>query len=211
MWAIVVIFAIIMGGLFKGVFTPTEAGGCAAFAVLIIGLARRKLNFQRIMKALLDTGVIFGMLALLLVGTMLFNRFLILSGFNVVLSRLVAEITHSPTGMLWVVVVLYMFLGMFIPPIAIILVTMPLLYPPIIATGVNPIHLGIVATLVNMCGNLTPPVGATVFAVGGMVRDVDVYTIFRGVIPFLVAALVCTAFLIYFPQISLVLPNMMMR
>jgi tripartite ATP-independent transporter DctM subunit len=209
MWTIIIVFVIILGGLFIGLFTPTEAGGAGAFVVLVISLARRKLSWGAFKKSLLDTGITVGMIGLMIIGTMMFNRFLVLTRVAIEITSLLSGVIQSPASFSWVVVILYIALGMFIAPVPILLITVPILYPTAVAVGLDPVHFGILTTLVLMMGSLTPPIGASVFAIAGIVKDVDAYQIFKGVIPFLGAVLICAALLVYFPQISMFLTEMM--
>jgi tripartite ATP-independent transporter DctM subunit len=209
MWTIVLIFVFIMGGIFLGLFTPTEAGAAGAFVVLVMGLARRRLNWQLFMKSLLDTGVTTGMVSFMIIGTMVFNRFVALTRLAAGITVFLSGITQSPVGILWIVVALYWVLGMFLSPPAIIFLTLPILYPTAVSVGIDPVHFGIVTTVVLMAGTLTPPFAPTAFAIAGMVKDISVFDIYWGSVPFLIAIIACEVFLIYLPQISLLLPSMM--
>lgn len=209
MWSLIVVFAVIIGGLYLGVFSPTEAGAAGAFVVLILGLARRKLNWQLFKRALQSTGETVPLIGLLVVGTMVFNRFLVMSGGTVAIAKFLSGITESPVVFLLIIVVVYLVLGCFIDALSLTLLSVPILFPVVVQLGINPIQFAVVFVIITALGTLTPPFGIVVFAMSGAAKDVPLYTIFRGVMPFVIAVLVLNILVVFFPQISVWLPSMM--
>jgi tripartite ATP-independent transporter DctM subunit len=209
MWAMIAVFAIIIGGLFIGLFTPTEAGGAGAFTVLVIGLLRRKLSWRAFKESASATGVTTGMIILLLVGTMIFNRLLVLTHVPAEIALFIGSITQDPVACVGLIVAILLILGCFIDSAAILLIMTPIFFPIVTGLGVDPIHYGVVQGLAIGIGSLTPPFGITVYAVSGVAKDVPLFDIFRGSAPFLIANLINIAFCLFIPQICLFLPGLM--
>lgn len=210
MWAFIAIFVIIIGGIYLGLFTPTEAGGVAVFVVLILGVARRKLSWQGFKTALIDTGITTGMIGLLLVGTIIFNLFLTLTGATTALGTLITGVTQSPVGVLLIISVIYIILGCFLDGMALTLLTVPIFFPIAVSVGVDPLLFGVLQVVVVSAGGLTPPVGIILYVMAGAAKDVSLFTIARGVTPFLIAVGILALLVIFIPQISLFLPGTMM-
>ena len=211
MWALIAVFAVIIGGIFLGVFTPTEAGAAGAFIVLALALARRKISWQNFKLTLRETGITTGMVGMLLVGTLVFNAFLVVTGVPATIAEFIGGVTDSPIGAMWIVAATLLILGCFIDALALTLIMAPILFPIALNMGIEPVHFGIVFTVAMVTGAITPPFGIIVYAVSGVAKDVPLFNIFRGVYPFLIAILICLALVIFFPQISLTLPGLMMR
>jgi tripartite ATP-independent transporter DctM subunit len=209
MWALVLMFLVIIGGLYLGVFSPTEAGAAGAFVVFILGLVRGRLNWRVLVKALQRTGETVPMIGLLVVGTMVFNRFLVMSGGTVAIAEFISGLTKSPVIILVIILVAYLILGMFIDALSLTLLSIPILFPVTKAVGIDTTHFGVLFVIVTALGTLTPPFGIVVYAMSGAARDIPLFTIFRGAYPFMLAVLVCALLVIFFPQISLFLPGTM--
>jgi tripartite ATP-independent transporter DctM subunit len=207
-WGILVLFFLVLGGIYGGVFTPNEAGAIGAFGALVLGLAKRKLPFKIIKKSLTETAQLTGMIFLLIIGANIFNVFIAISKIPFGIADFVSSLTVSPVAVVLILVLIYIILGFFMELISVILITMPIFYPLLQAIGIDPTWFGVLVVLTVMIGQITPPVGVVVYAIGGLVRDVPLYTIFRGIWPFLFAQLVALAILIVFPEISLWLPNL---
>lgn len=211
MWTLIVIFVIIIGGIYLGMFTPTEAGGVAVLVVLFLGVARRKLNWQGFKNAFINTGITTGMIALLLVGTIIFNLFLTLTGAATALGTLVTGVTQSPAGVLIVIAVAYLILGCFMDTLALTLLTVPILYPIAVSVGVEPIQFAVLQVIAGVTGCLTPPIGIVLYVMAGVAKDVSISTIVRGVLPFLIAIFILILLVVFVPQISLFLPSTMIK
>ena len=209
MWALIAVFVVIIGGIFMGLFTPTEAGGAGAFIVFIIGLIRRKLSCSDFVRSLKETGIATGQVGMLFVGTMVLNVFLVVTGVAANIADFLGAITDSPVGTVWIVAVALIILGCFIDALALTLIMVPILYPITVKMGIDPIQFGIIFTVAIITGCITPPFGINVYAVAGVARDVPLFDIFRGSMPFLLAIFILLALVIYFPFLSLYLPKLM--
>jgi tripartite ATP-independent transporter DctM subunit len=209
-WHLVLLVLLILGGIYGGIFTPTEAGAIGAFGVIVIAAASRRLTLRIILDSFLETGRATAMVFLLIIGAYFFMRFIAVSQVTVVLSEVVSQTALPPLVIFGLIVLLYIILGMFLDIIGAILITIPVIYPLIIALGFDPIWFGVIAVMVIQMGLVTPPVGFEVYILSG-VTNVPVSTIFRGVAPFCIAIIICIIILVIFPQIALFLPGTMMR
>lgn len=208
-WAFLVIFFISMGGIYFGFFTPTEAGGVGALGALIIALANRTLSWKRFAESLIETVRLTSMVFFILIGAMLFGSFLAISKLPMALTSIVAEAEVSRYVILLAILFVYLILGMFMEGIAMLVLTMPIVYPLIIDLGFDGVWFGIIMVLVLNMGALTPPMGLSVFVVSGVAKDIPIQTIFRGVVPMLVTIIIFTIILVIIPEIVTFLPDMM--
>ncbi|MEW6425058.1 MAG: TRAP transporter large permease [Bacillota bacterium] len=210
MWTIVIVMLVIIGGIFAGVFTPTEAGAAGAAIVLLISLIRRKLGWINFKKSLVETGLNTGMVGMLLVGTMLFNTFLVATGLSKVISKVVVGISQGNTIIfMFISVIILLFMGMFLDAIPILLLTIPILHPAAVSLGIDPLHYSIVVNITLLLGTLTPPFGIVVYAVQNSVKDVGLVEVFKGTYPFIIAGLLLQVLVILFPALSTWLPSLM--
>jgi C4-dicarboxylate transporter DctM subunit len=209
MWGLIIMFVVIIGGLYLGVFSPTEAGAAGAFVVFIIGIARKRLTWQRFKGALRSTGETVPLIGLLVVGTMVFNRFLVMSGLTVKIVDLLVGFTDSPLVFLLIIVGVYLILGCFLDSLSLTLLSVPILFPVVQSLGIDILQFGVVFVTITALGTLTPPFGIVVFAMAGAAKDVPLYSIFRGVAPFILIVLICCILFVLFPQISTFLPGTM--
>ena len=206
-----IVFIVSLGGLFLGWFTPTEAGAVGAICLLVITLLEKKMNWNKIMLALLDSTKLSAMIFLLIAGATVFGRFFALTRIPFNLGMWVTGMNIHPFAVLMVVLLIYLILGCFIDALALMLLTIPIFYPLVVTTmGYDPIWFGVVMLLVVNMGVITPPIGLNVFVVKGVAPDVPLETIFKGIWPFLIAIIACILILIVFPQIATVLPDMLM-
>ncbi|MBN1380866.1 MAG: TRAP transporter large permease [Deltaproteobacteria bacterium] len=209
MWALIAVFAVIIGGIFAGLFTPTEAGAAGAFIVCALALIRRKITWQGFKETLFTTGVTVGMVGFLLIGTMVFNVFLVVTHVPMGIAQFIGGVTESPVLTLWVIVVVIWILGMFIDALALALIMIPILFPVACHMGIDPVHFGVVTTVAMLSGCLTPPFGIVIYAVAGTAKDVPLFSIFRGALPFLIAVIVMQVLVVHIPQLSTFLPGLM--
>ncbi len=208
-WGVLVLFILVLGGMYGGVFTPTEAGAVGAFGALVLGLVKRRLTWKSFATSLSDTALLTGMVFLLIIGAMIFNYFIAVTEIPFALAQFVGGCTVPPIVVMSALLVIYVIVGFFMDIIAVMIITVPIIYPLLLTIGIDPVWFGVLVVLTIMIGNITPPVGIVVYAVGGIVRDVPLFTIFRGIWPFFFAMLIALVILIVFPQISLWLPGMM--
>lgn len=207
-WHMVLLFLLVLGGIYGGIFTPTEAGAVGAFGAIVIAAASKRLDFNRFRKSILEATQFTAMILLLLVGAFIFSHFMAVSKIPIYLGEVVASL-HVPTVFIIVlIIIMYLILGMFLDIMSAVVLTIPVIYPIIKALGVDPIWFGVLVVILIEAGLVTPPVGMEVFILSG-ISGIPVSTIFRGVFPFLLAVIVCIILLILFPQIALFLPNTM--
>jgi len=197
-----------MGGMFVGWFTPTEAGAIGAAGALAIALVRRSLSRQGFQKALGEATRISAMVFLILAGATLFGRFMAISRIPFVLSDWIGGLGVSPTMVMTFIIIAYIGAGCFMDSLAMITLTVPILFGVVTGLGFDPIWFGIIIVLVVEMGAITPPVGINVFTIKGVAPDVPMNTIFRGIWPFVGAEIVCTILVVAFPEIILFLPRL---
>lgn len=205
---VIIIFILVMGGLFLGFFTPTEAGAVGAAATLLVAVARGQMSWKSLWHSLNDAIRISVMIMFLVMAATIFGRFLALTGLPSMLATFAVELPIPPVGVMAVILFIYLILGLFIDALALILLTVPIFYPVAVELGFDPIWFGVIIVLVVGMGVITPPVGANIYVVAGTVRDVSVMTIFRGVWPYLLAVILCVVIMVAFPEISLFLPDL---
>jgi len=207
-WAMLLLFILVMGGIYTGLFTPSEAGAIGAFGSIVITFISRKLNKRNLLAAILDTGQTTAMVFLLLVGAMIFMRFLSITKLPFTVADFVSQLAFPPYLLLALIVVIFIIIGMFMEILASMALTLPIIFPVILAVGFDPIWFGVIMVVVCEMGLITPPVGMNIFIIAG-VSNVPAGTIFRGAAPFVFTMLICVVILTIFPQIALYLPNMM--
>lgn len=208
-WGIFVIVIVIIGGIYTGIFTPTEAGAIGAVASLVLGLVTRKLTLQNLKLALISGTKTSAMVLLIIAGVMVFTRFLAISRMPLELSQLLIGLPVHPAIILSAMLLFYLFIGMFFDAVSMLVLTLPLFFPCIIALGYDPIWFGVICVLMCEIGLITPPVGVNCYVVAGTAPDIPLGQIFRGILPFVVMNLIAVVILVVFPQICLFLPSQM--
>jgi len=201
------IFVLVLGGLFAGFFTPTEAGGVGAFAVLALVVLSRRLNWKGFIDAIYSTTGTTAMILIVVTGAMIFNRFIAVTRIPFELANFVAGLNLPPMAIMAMIIVAYIVGGCFIDALGLILLTVPIFFPLAVSLGFDPIWFGIIVTRVTEIGLITPPVGMNVYVIKGVAKDVPLVTIFRGIIPFLYADIIEVVLLLFVPQIVLFLPS----
>lgn len=204
-----ILFALVMGGLFIGWFTPTEAGAAGAAGALIIALLRRQITWRGFINSLEETTQITAMVFLIVTGATIFGHFMAITQVPFVLSEWVGGLGVSPYIIMIFIIFGYLIAGCFMDSLAMVTLTVPILFPVILKLGFDPIWFGVIIVLVAEMGVITPPVGINVYVIKGVAADVPLETIFKGIWPFLIAEIVCAIILIIFPQIALFLPSFM--
>jgi C4-dicarboxylate transporter DctM subunit len=205
----IILFFLVMGGLFFGVFTPTEAGAVGAFGTLLIAVVRRKLTVGEFIQSLFETTRISCMILLIVAGATIFGHFLAVTRIPFDIANWVSGMKLHPSIIVSMIIGVYLIGGCFIDALALIMLTVPIFYPVINSLGLDPIWFGVIIVLVTQIGVITPPVGINVYVVSGVAKDIPPHVIFRGVIPLLIALIAGTFLLIPFPQIALFLPGLM--
>ncbi|HRQ47113.1 MAG TPA: TRAP transporter large permease [Rhodocyclaceae bacterium] len=202
-----VLFVLVIGGLYRGWFTPTEAGAAGAFGALMIGLVRRKLSLRAIAMAVTETLRISAMVVLLITGAVLFGRFLTVSRLPFELADWVVSLPVDPALILLTVLLIYLVGGALMDALGFLVVTIPIFFPLAAALGYDPVWYTMILTVVTTMGAITPPVGVNVFIVNGLAPDIPLRTIFRGVAVFVLAYVLCIAAMWVFPDTVLYLPR----
>lgn len=200
----------VIGGIYGGLFSPTEAAAIGAGLVVVYGLASRNLGLRGLGRALTDSVSTTAVVMLILIAAHVFGPFLALSHLTTMLGNALTALPFGPHGILLVILACYLVLGCFMEGFAMMVLTMPIFFPVVTALGFDPIWFGVVVVVMLEMGLITPPVGMNVFIVKSVASDVELSEIFRGVAPFLLAMIVLVGLLILFPGIALVLPNSMM-
>ena len=208
-WAPLVLFAFVIGGLYGGVFTPTEAGGMGAGGAFLLGVLRGKLSRVQIREALLSATRTSAAVFTVLIGALLFGYFLTITQVPQRLTELLSSLGLGPYGVLALIMVMYLVLGCLMDAMAMIILTVPIIFPIVTGLGFDPIWFGIIIVMTVELGLIHPPVGMNVFVIKSVVKDVSFSTIFKGVIPFVITDLIRLLILIAFPMIALWLPGRM--
>ncbi len=202
-----VLFVLVIGGLFLGWFSPTQAGAAGAAGALAIGLARRQLTWQGFLFGVKDALRITCMVMVIVTGAMIFGHFMAMAKIPLVVADWVGKLPLPPTAIMGLIVLMYLLGGCFMDALALVTLTIPIIFPAVLALGFDPIWFGVIIVLVTEMGVITPPVGVNVYVIKGIAEDVPLETIFKGIFPFLGALIVCVAILLAFPQIATFLPS----
>jgi C4-dicarboxylate transporter DctM subunit len=206
-WAIILLFALVIGGIYFGVFTPTEAAGIGAVGAFVISALRGRLTFTNIREALMETVTTTAMIFTILIGALTLNNLMVFSGIAGALSGFVSGLDMHPMAVMAVILLIYLVMGCFLDALAMILLTVPIFFPIITNLGFDPIWFGIIVVMVVELGLITPPIGMNVFVIKGMAPDVRLSSIYKGVIPFVIAQLVLIVLVFFIPDIALWLPE----
>ena len=208
-WAILILFVVVIGGIYTGVFTPYEAGGIGAFGALLLGLLTKRLTWQAFNTSLTNTAITTSMMLLMLIGAQIVTPFLAVSRLPMNLASYIGGLALPPAAILTFIIISYSFLGCFMPNIPLLLLTIPIFFPIVLALGYDPIWFGVIVVLLGEIAIITPPVGINIYIVKGVAPDVPLATIFRGVMPFVIILFMGMIILIVFPELSTFLPNLM--
>ena len=209
LWDVLILIVIIFGGIYGGFVTATEAGAFGAFAALMMGIFTRRLNFEKTKDAFFEGARVTAMILIIAVGANIFVRFLAFGGVPEFVATAFAG--FSPLAFIGVMFVVYFFLGMFLDPIGMMLLTVPVLLPVLGQLDISLVWFCIIVIKNMELANITPPVGLTVYVIKGVITaDIPIETIFKGIAWFAVMDVITLAILIFFPQISLIVPDTML-
>jgi C4-dicarboxylate transporter DctM subunit len=206
---IVALFVVVLGGIYLGVFTPTEAAGIGAAGSLLIAALRRKLSWSLLKPVLVETVRATSMLFIVLIGALLFANYVNVSGATNEIERAVATLNLSPTTLLTAIIFIYVALGCVLDATAMLVLTVPIFLPLILKAGIDPIYFGIIVIIVCGVGMLTPPMGLLLFVVRSQTNGVTTRQVFLGVLPFLIGDALRIALFVAVPWIILVVPKAM--
>ena len=210
-WETVLVFFVVMGGIYFGFINPTEAGAVGAFALFTIVLLKGRMSWTSTSACLLEATRITVMVLFLVAGATVFSYFLAISTIPTTVSTWIAGLAVSRYLVLGIIIGIYFVLGCFLDAVSMMVLTLPVIFPVIVALQFHPIWFGVVAVLMMEAGLITPPVGLNVYTLAGIVRDVPMAEIFKGATPFLISILVVAVIMTIFPQIALYLPSLMGR
>jgi tripartite ATP-independent transporter DctM subunit len=208
-WAVVVLFALVIGGIYGGVFTATEGAGVGAAGAFLFALVRRTLTPKVLLDILIESARTTAMLFTILIGAMVFSNFINFTSMPTDLRDWVVGISPSPIMVIVLMMVIYVALGMVMEELSMVLLTIPVFFPIVTGLGFDPVWFGILIITVVEIGMISPPVGLNLFVVNTLLKDVRLNTIFKGVWPFVIADILRLCILIAIPGLSLWLPQMM--
>lgn len=203
------LFVLVMGGLFIGFFTPTEAAGIGAFGTIVIATIGKHLTWSGFIRSLQETTRISCMVLVIVAGATVFGHFLAVTTIPAQIGQWVSGLPLPSFAIIGLIILVYFLLGCLMDSLAMIMLTIPVFYPVVTTLGYDPVWFGVVIVLVAEMGVITPPVGINVYVVAGVARDVPLQTIFRGSLNMMAALLLTAILLILFPQIALFLPGFM--
>lgn len=208
-WGTALLFMLVIGGIYLGVFTPTEAAGIGAMGALGLGLVARRMSVKKFMNCLLETVKTTSMIFTILIGAILFNNFLVLSDVPSEIGEWVSSLPLGPHSILLVILLIYLVLGCALDALAMILLTVPIFFPIVANLGFDPIWFGVIVVLVVELGMISPPIGMNVFVIKGIAPEVPIGQIYLGVLPFVIALMLLIVVLVIFPGLATWLPSTM--
>ncbi len=210
-WGVLALFLLVLGGIYLGIFTPTEAAAIGAAGAMLFAWGRRRLDMRNLLSALVDAGRTTAMIFLVGFGALVFSNFINLAGLPEAMIDFITALDIPPIGVIIAICVIYVILGCVFDSLAMLLLTVPVFFPIVEPLGIDSVWFGIVVIIVVEIGLITPPIGMNVFMVKTVLRDVEIWTIFNGIWPFLAATLVGLALICAFPGIALFLPDLMLN
>lgn len=208
-WPALVLFFAVIGGIYGGIFTTTEAAGLGAFGAFAIGIIRNRLTLGKLYDILLDSARTSATLFAMLIGGAIFTEFLNYSGAHLALIQLVSGSDLSPAVVIGVICVIYIILGALMDELSMMLLTVPLFFPVVVGLGFDPVWFGVLLMVLCELGMIAPPIGVNLFVMRSVAPDVSIATIMKGIIPFIGVDLFRVAIIAAFPILSLYLPNIL--
>lgn len=210
----IIIFALVIGGIFTGLFTPTEAAAIGTFGVLLIAVARKQISWQGFIKSLIETLKTSCMVMMLITGAVIFGKFLAVTRIPFEIADWISTLKLAPYLIMTLIILIYFAGGCFMDALAFVILTIPIFFPVVIELGYDPIWFGIIIVMVTEMGVITPPVGINVYVVYGIAKNtfeknIKLEQIFIGILPFLLAVIIGIIILIVFPEIILFMPKLM--
>jgi C4-dicarboxylate transporter, DctM subunit len=208
-WATLLLFAFVIGGIYGGLFTATEAAGMGAAGAFLIGIARRRLSGPDILRSLLEATRTTAAVFTVLIGAILFGYFLTITQTPQKVTEFLTGLGLGRYGVLALILIMYLVLGCLMDALAMIILTVPIIFPVVVALGFDPIWFGVIIVMTVELGLIHPPVGMNIFVIKSVVEDVKISTIFYGVLPFIITDILRLILLIAFPMLALWLPSKM--
>lgn len=208
-WAIALLFLLVVGGIYAGIVTPTEAASLGAVGALVIGLVRRRLDWTGIRECLIESLRISISIFFVFIGALLFSYFLAITRTPQTVAAYLTSLPVDPTVIMVLILLLYLVLGCVLDSMAMVVLTVPILFPVVTGLGYDPIWFGVMVVMAIELGLITPPIGMNVFVINSVERDIGLTTIYRGLLPFIAVDILRVGLLLAFPSIALFLPNLM--
>jgi tripartite ATP-independent transporter DctM subunit len=208
-WGILVLFALVMGGIYFGLFTATEAAGIGAAGAFLFVVLRRLLSWRDLRETLIETSRTTALMFVILFGALLFSNFIEAAGLPTALSRWISGLDVPPLVVLLTIVAIYLVLGCALESISMVLLTVPIFFPIVVGLKYDPIWFGIVVVVVTEISMITPPVGLNIFVINAMAPELPPGSVIRGLVPFIAAEIVLVLALLAVPQIATLLPSLM--
>jgi tripartite ATP-independent transporter DctM subunit len=208
-WGTVILFTLVIGGIYTGIFSPEEAAGIGASGALALALLARKMSWAVFVNCLMETVRTSAMIFTILIGAILFNNFLVLSAVPDAIGAWIGGLPFSDIVIMLIILLIYLIMGCALDSLAMILLTIPIFFPVVINLGFDPIWFGIIVVMVVELGLITPPVGMNVFIIKGMAPEVPLSKIYKGVLPFVIAQILLIGLILAFPKIATWLPSTM--
>jgi tripartite ATP-independent transporter DctM subunit len=202
---VLILFLVVIGGIYGGIFTPTEAAGIGAGGGLVFLLLRKGFDWRELRTILLESAITTGMIFTILIGALIFANFINMSGMPQELTAYAEYFRETPLLVIVAILLIYVLLGCVLESMSMILLTVPMFYPLVAHLGYDLIWFGVIVVVVTEISMITPPVGLNVFVLRSVLPDVPTKTVFRGVMPFIAADIVRLGILVAFPAISLYL------
>ena len=208
-WGIVLLFILVIGGIYLGVFTPTEAAGIGASGAFLFALGRKRLSWKTLYVVLVESVQTTAMIFFILIGAILFSNFVNIAGLPDDLANFIETLGWTPLAVLFCILGIYLILGAVLESLSMILLTVPIFYPIVEGLGFDLIWFGVIVVVVTEISLITPPIGLNVFVIRSVLPEVPTSTIFKGIIPFLIADVIRLALLVFVPVLVLLLPSYM--
>jgi C4-dicarboxylate transporter DctM subunit len=209
MWEFVLLFGVSVGGIYAGLFSPTEAAAIGAFMAMIIGALERKLNWSVLKQCLNETLKTTCMLFLIIIGAIVFSYFVVQARLPEALIGWIQQMGMGPLALMLTLITAYIILGCFLEGIGLVLITVPVFLPVVTASGFDPVWFGVIVVIVVEMGLIHPPVGMNLFVIQAQLPEIPILSIYKGTLPFLVAPMVLIAILLAFPGVALWLPRLL--
>lgn len=206
-WLMLLLIVAVLGSIWGGLCTPTEAAAIGSFGTFIIAIGRHNMSFKKIRESIRSSMKVTSMIFFLLIGASVFSNFITVTKAPVMIAKWVASSNIAPAMVITIMCLVYVFLGCLMDTLSMILLTLPIFTPIVVALGYDLVWFGILVVLMTMLGSITPPVGINCFVVGGMVDDATTGEVFKGVVPFIIALIAMAIILVAFPDVALWLPR----
>lgn len=209
LWVIIVLVVAILGGIYLGITTPTEAAAAGTFVMIVLAVIKRRMNWSILRESVVSATIVSGMIMIIIVSALLFTRFLVMSGFSKEVMEAVAAMAVPRYVVFLLITLVYFVIGCFVDTTSMMVMTLPIFYPLVMSLGFDSLWFGIIVVLYCEMAMITPPVGVNLYATQSISGGVPIGTIIRGALPFLIVQFLTVALLYIFPKLATFLPSMM--